>query len=437
MGSGETSPTMVKVHRSILERLGPPPVPVVLLDTPFGFQENAPELAARVAAYFRESLQTAIEVASTRSSADGDRSNWDAFGEEQLVSRLRAARYVFSGPGSPTYALEQWRDSVVPQLLLEKLENGGAVTFASAAALTLGIATVPVYEIYKVGQPPHWVEGLGLLSRFGIEAAVIPHFNNAEGGTHDTRFCYLGERRLALMERGLPPDAFVLGVDEHTSLSLDLATGIASVAGLGVVTVRGRAGAHLYESGIALPIGELVATGRSLARGARASAAEAVEASPAAAASSPAAIDSARPGAPESVNPLLGIVLDKEHEFAKAIIDRDVAIVVGVLLDMEKTLIDWANDIPGDDSLDRARASFRSMLVELGHLAATGTTDRSEIVGPFVDAILRLRAAARAAGRFDESDQMRDTLASLGVEVRDTAGGAEWSLREQGGADDM
>ena len=38
MGSGETSPTMVQTHREVLGRLGPPPVPAVLLDTPFGFQ---------------------------------------------------------------------------------------------------------------------------------------------------------------------------------------------------------------------------------------------------------------------------------------------------------------------------------------------------------------------------------------------------------------
>ena len=47
MGSGETSPTMVKTHRQLFARLGPPPVPAVLLDTPFGFQENASEVAGR------------------------------------------------------------------------------------------------------------------------------------------------------------------------------------------------------------------------------------------------------------------------------------------------------------------------------------------------------------------------------------------------------
>ena len=31
----------------------------------------------------------------------------------------------------------------------------------------------------------------------GLPAVVVPHYDNAEGGHHDTRFCYLGERRLA------------------------------------------------------------------------------------------------------------------------------------------------------------------------------------------------------------------------------------------------
>ena len=50
MGSGETAPTMVKVHRSVVEQLGPGPVHGLLLDTPFGFQTNASEIAARAEA---------------------------------------------------------------------------------------------------------------------------------------------------------------------------------------------------------------------------------------------------------------------------------------------------------------------------------------------------------------------------------------------------
>ncbi|TDC96605.1 hypothetical protein, partial [Actinomadura sp. 7K507] len=54
MGSGETSPTMVSVHRDLVERLRP--ASAVLLDTPYGFQENVAELSARAQAYFERSV---------------------------------------------------------------------------------------------------------------------------------------------------------------------------------------------------------------------------------------------------------------------------------------------------------------------------------------------------------------------------------------------
>ena len=114
MGSGEIAPTMVKVHRAMLERLGPEPVPAVLLDTPFAFQENAPELCERIRRYFAESLRAEIEVAASRPrrppKQPPGRSGptvGDAFAEERLVSAVRRARYVFTGPGSPSYALSQ------------------------------------------------------------------------------------------------------------------------------------------------------------------------------------------------------------------------------------------------------------------------------------------------------------------------------------------
>ncbi|HTT86532.1 MAG TPA: hypothetical protein VMF60_04115, partial [Acidimicrobiales bacterium] len=217
MGSGETAPTMVKVHRSVVERLGPGSNHGVLLDTPFGFQTNADEIAARAVEYFRDSVGATLEVAGVRSASDLEPPEGDA-----VIARLAGASFVFSGPGSPTYALRQWRGTLVPGILAEKLGLGGAVTFASAAALALGVVSVPVYEIYKVGEEPRWLEGLDLLGPLGLHVAVIPHYDNAEGGTHDTRFCYMGERRLRILETALPVGAFMLGVDSHTALVLDL-----------------------------------------------------------------------------------------------------------------------------------------------------------------------------------------------------------------------
>ena len=253
MGSGETTPTMAKVHRQLFERLAPLPVPAVLLDTPYGFQSNAQDISARAIAYFRESAGRPVAAASMSRTI-----GVPPVALETALARVAEARWVFSGPGSPTYALAQWRPTIMPGLLSEKISDGGCIVFSSAAALTLGRWTVPVYEIYKAGEDPVWADGLDLLGPLGSTVAVVPHFDNAEGGTHDTRYCYLGEERLRLMEAQLPPEGWVLGVDEHTVCIFDFDAGTASVSGLGAVTVRRHGTSAVVASGRTLSIDELV-----------------------------------------------------------------------------------------------------------------------------------------------------------------------------------
>jgi hypothetical protein len=403
MGSGETSPTMVTTHRRLLGRLGPPPVPAVLLDTPFGFQENAGELTARAVGYFADSVGQQIEVASYRSAAV------EGLALEQALNRVRDARYVFAGPGSPTYALRQWATSPLPSLLRDKLRDGGCVTFASAAAVTLGVVTVPVYEIYKVGQDPEWLPGLDLLAEAGLKAAVIPHYDNAEGGTHDTRFCYLGETRLAALESSLPGDAFVLGVDEHTGLILDLEASTAEVVGRGGVTVRRDGESVVFPAGTTVAIDEL--------RDRRG------EGVPTAIASrSPVVV--AEPDRPS----LEAAVKVQEAAFAAALDIGDAASAAAAILAVEGAIHDWAADTLQSDEANVARARLRSMIVRLGDVAVRGAQDPAEVVGPFVDALLRSREAARSGKRFDEADEIRDLLVALGVEVNDAPSGTTWHL---------
>ena len=253
MGSGETAPTMKAPHRAIFDRIGAGrAVDAVLLDTPFGFQENAPILAAKATEYFRDAVGREVAVAGLGRTDTGD-----VVAIERAVAHVRQAEWVFAGPGSPTFALEQWRGTPVPDAIAEKLRSGGAVVFSSAAALTLGAATVPVYEIYKVGADPYWLEGLDVLREVGLNVAVIPHYDNAEGGNHDTRFCYLGERRLAMLEPELPEGAFVLGIDEHTGIIMDLDADTAEIVGKGAITLRRDGRSVRLEAGQTIPIDTL------------------------------------------------------------------------------------------------------------------------------------------------------------------------------------
>ena len=167
MGSGETAPTMVTTHRTLTAQL-PTPVKAAVLDTPYGFQENAPELASKAVEYFNTSINMKLDVAGLTSLIDAD-----ALTVERGLQLVADAHYVFAGPGSPTYALRQWSGSPLAGLLVKKLRDGGVVTFASAAALTLGKFTLPVYEIYKAGADPYWLEGLNILGEIGINAVVI------------------------------------------------------------------------------------------------------------------------------------------------------------------------------------------------------------------------------------------------------------------------
>ncbi len=460
MGSGETSPTMVKTHRRVFERLGHAASPAVLLDTPFGFQENADELVARAQAYFAESIGVRLELASYRSAQDADE-----LATARFLAQVRGASFVFAGPGSPTYALAQWQAAGLRTVLEDKLAHGGAVTFASAAVLTLGIATVPVYEIYKVGEAPAWRPGLDVLAGLGVPAAVIPHYDNAEGGTHDTRFCYLGERRLRAMEPHLPPSTFVLGLDEHTGLVADLESRRAEVVGRGGVTVRVAGRSEVLPTGTELSVDDLGEIAARLRQSASyrpvagtsggpvegggpdgTSDPEAGNEPEAGSGSAPhgAGVEHATPAAEEvggraqrgdpalvrRLSPLAEALQEHGSAFDAALADRQVDTAVAAILAVERELADWEADTLESDDRTRGRVLLRSMITRLGDLAEVGVRDPAELVGPFVEGLLELRRAARAARRYDDADQVRDLLVRLRVEVRDAPEGTTWLLRD-------
>jgi len=416
MGSGETAPTMMKHHRDLIARLEQP-ARAVVLDTPYGFQENAPELASRAVEYFRQSVGHPIEIAGLIRLFDAD-----TLTIERGLSSVRRADYVFAGPGSPTYALRQWTGSPIPDVLRAKIREGGAVTFASAAALTLGRFTVPVYEIYKAGEEPRWLDGLDVLSEIDLKVAVIPHYDNTEGGHHDTRFCYLGERRLAMLEEALPDDAHVIGVDEHTGVVLDLDADTATVIGNGSLTVRVRGRSEVHPSGVVLPIDALRSPGSR--RGTSVTVPVSETSTPTTSTTSDSVIESA------SSTSLADDVDRTESEFERAMTTGDADSAVRAALELETSIRAWSADTLQSDAMDRAHAALRSMIVRLGEAAVSGLADPRESISPVMSVMIDLRSAVRADKRYDLSDLIRDRLGEVGIEVRDTPSGPEWVLRD-------
>lgn len=377
MGSGETTPTMTTTHREVMARVGGP---AVLLDTPYRFQENAPQITSKALQYFERSCGIRLEVAP-----------WP---EPAALSLARRAGFLFSGPGSPTYALRQWKDTPLQEVLAERLQRDGALVFASAAACTLGSLVVPVYEIYKCGADPYWLPGLDLLNRLGLPAVVVPHWNIAVGEDHDTRYCMLGQRRLEIMERMLPADQFLLGLDEHTALVLDLDTMTGQVSGKGTVVIRRHGHTTTFASGQPFSL-------------------QAGSSAPSEAPAAPARREA----------PLQAEAERLEEVFQAALAAHDTDQAVKTALELEELLVQWAQDTDAA-SQQRARAVLRSMLVQLGRLAVPPR----RWVAPLVETLLTLRRQARDRREWEQADRIRQDLGQAGIEVRDTPEGTHWEL---------
>ena len=368
MGSGETSPTMVTIHKALVDRLGSARPDAILLDTPYAFQENAADISSRAVSYFATSVGLDVGVVASPDCADVEPALAGTAGERRR--RHGSARPTGSSPAlaAPPTRSRRWRDSPLGQALRERIASGTGVTvLASAAAATAGLAAVPVYEIYKVGAPPHWLPGLDLLAAAGLRVALIPHYDNAEGGTHDTRYCYLGERRLAVMERELPADAAVLGVDEHTAVIFDLVAETAEVRGRGGLTIR--------KNGVSTV---LRGAGRAADRGP-------ARDDPDRRAQPRRPLTSPRPH-PASASPTRRCRCPTSSRARSGSSRRRSPTVDGTglimtILDLEYAVHAWMADTDEDQGTEQARAVLRGMIGRLDEIVTEGLRDPVDKLG--------------------------------------------------------
>jgi hypothetical protein len=210
------------------------------------------------------------------------------------------------------------------------------------------------------------------------------------------------------MERALPDDTLILGVDEHTGVLFDLDARTATVLGRGGFTIRHHGRNLVHRDGSVVSFDEI-------------------------AGSEPTAPAPATPVPQQTTGEGTGSLradADRlEAAFAEAFARRNVEGCVAAIFDLEQVLVDWSADTLTSDEGEHARTVLRRMVLRLGELAASGVADPRTVVGPFVEALLDLRATARAARDFATSDRVRDCLVAAGIEVRDTPDGVTWDLR--------
>jgi len=405
MGSGEMTATMVEVHKGLLNQLGRAPR-AAFLDTPAGFQLNVDQISRKAVEYFRNHVQQPLVVSSFKSRAHT--SDFDA---EKAFRILRDSAYILIGPGSPTYAVEQWRGSPVPEIFTRCVNNGGCLVAASAAALTVGRFTLPVYEIYKVGRPLHWVEGIDILGKFGLDLVVVPHWNNAEGGTHDTRFCFMGQPRFQKLVTLMADQVPVFGLDEHTACIMNLETDEAQIKGIGTVTLRRGDREITFKSGDRFPLNVL-----------RGAAGESEWKSQAAAAPAPHEADDVRR------DTFWDRVHSLDASFHSGLAAHDARQATNALLELDRSIWQAQTNLENEEFVTQARDTLRDLMVMLGTELAAAPGNDAQCLAPLVEGLLQLRQNFRANKQWAEADAIRDVLDQVNITVEDDKNGSSWQL---------
>ena len=408
MGSGELTATMVEVHKNMLARFSDSPT-AVFLDTPAGFQLNVDEISRKAVEYFRIHVQKQLQVASFKSSEDTS-----AFETETAFHVLRNADFVLVGPGSPTYTVRHLQKTPIPDILFKNIQSGGCLVAASAAALTIGRFTLPVYEIYKVGHDTHWIDGLDILSRFGLNLVVVPHWNNAEGGTHDTRFCFMGEVRFQKLETLLPEDVMILGIDEHTACIIDLQTQKIDIQGIGNLTIRKKGREIKLGKGEQVPLDVLLKDPDQ--RQWQTQLADHLEQTNA---------------VKDSEAPLLSKINTIKASFENGLSHHDPKKTTNALLELDSVIWKAQKDPENEENISQAREILRDCIVLLGAELGTSPRRLKTYVTPLVEAMLQLRARFRNEQKWSEADRIRKILQRSAIQVEDTKDGFQWHIIDE------
>ena len=114
--------------------------------------------------------------------------------------------------------------------------------------------------------------------------------------------------------------------------------------------------------------------------------------------------------------------------------DLNTLIVISHLFDairMINTVIDKKATISADD-LEELKSVFHTFVFDILGLKAEAENNaaREEAFGKVVDMLLEQRMQAKANKDWATSDKIRDTLAALGFEVKDTKDGFTWKLNK-------
>jgi cysteinyl-tRNA synthetase len=222
----------------------------------------------------------------------------------------------------------------------------------------------------------------------------------------------MGEPRFRQLEAMLPPEALVIGLDEHTACIMDLERDEALVRGIGRVIVRTRNMEAVFSKGERFSLGLL--RGETAGHDQRLSFLQSVTVQ------EPAGV--AQDSFWEQVHAL-------EGSFRHGLEENSWEETTGALLSLDDAIWKAHEQGESEEFISQAREALRDMLADLGKRLGAEPAGAAPAVAPLVDGLIALRARLRDEKKWQEADALRLCLEQSGIMIEDTSDGTQWHMR--------
>jgi hypothetical protein len=181
----------------------------------------------------------------------------------------------------------------------------------------------------------------------------------------------------------------ILGIDEHTAVTLDLNTQQGTVSGAGQATVRYAGSQHIYPAGSSIPFAQLRAA--NLGSGAP----------------------------PGPVSPTGQTPPPAEPAASTRVVTTTL------FLDQIARAMEETHELSSQRELiDHAHETMHELAQEWQTPDTLGGAGQD--IRPLVELLISLRGQLRTAKQYALADQVREQLNALGITLEDTSAGTRW-----------